>query len=113
MYADHAKLNRCMKLLETPVKVDRNKEPPRCRLCPYYQPDFRYRRCLFSACPYGKDRNTAFRRKPLRKEKIIGKEVGGMNRGPEDSTVPNHVGYGRNLQLPNLHDLYPAFQLAV
>ncbi len=90
MYADHAKLNRCKKLLETPVKVDRNKEPPRCRLCPYYQPDFRYRRCLFSACfryrrclfsacPYGKDRNTAFRRKPLRKEKIIGKEVGGMN----------------------------------
>ena len=62
-----------------PVKVDRNKEPPRCRLCPYYQPDFRYRRCLFSACPYGKGRNTAFRRKPLRKEKIIGKEVGGMN----------------------------------
>ena len=27
MYADHAKLNRCKKLLETPVKVDRNKEP--------------------------------------------------------------------------------------
>ena len=71
MYVNNAKLNRCKKLLETPVKVDRNKEPP--------QPDFRYRRCLFSACPYGKDRNTAFRRKPLRKEKIIGKEVGGMN----------------------------------
>ena len=79
MYADNAKLNRCKKLLETPLKVDRNREPPKCRLCPYYQPDFRYRRCLFSACPYGKDRNTAFRRKPLRKEKIIGKEVGGMN----------------------------------
>ncbi len=61
MYVNNAKLNRCKKLLETPVKVDRNKEPPRCRLCPYYQP------------------NTAFRRKPLRKEKIIGKEVGGMN----------------------------------
>ena len=48
--------------------------PSSCRGC-----YFRYRRCLFSACPYGKDRNTAFRRKPLRKEKIIGKEVGGMN----------------------------------
>ena len=46
MYVNNAKLNRCKKLLETPVKVDRNKEPPRCRLCPYYQPDFRYRRCL-------------------------------------------------------------------
>ena len=31
MYADHAKLNRCKKLLETPVKVDRNKEPPKSR----------------------------------------------------------------------------------
>ena len=79
MCADNAKLNRCKKLLKTPVKVDRNKEPPRCRLCRYYQQDFRYRRCLFSAWPYGKDRNTAFRRKPLRNEKIIGKEVGGMN----------------------------------
>jgi len=79
VHADNAKLNRCKKLLETPVKVDRNREPPKCRLCHYYQPDFRYRRCLFSACPYGKDRNTAFRRKPLRTEKILGKEVGGMN----------------------------------
>lgn len=52
MYADNAKLNRCKKLLETPVKVNRNREPPKCRLCAYYQPDFRYRRCLFSACPY-------------------------------------------------------------
>ncbi|MBR0392362.1 MAG: hypothetical protein IJK38_08585, partial [Oscillospiraceae bacterium] len=57
MYAENAKLNRCKKLLEAPVTVDRNKEPPKCRLCKYYQPDFRYRRCLFSACPYGKDRN--------------------------------------------------------
>ena len=79
MYAENAKLNRCKKLLESPVKVDRNQEPPRCRLCRYYQPDFRYRMCLFSACPYGKDRNNAFRKKPLRKEKIIGKEVGDMD----------------------------------
>ena len=74
MYDESAKLNRCKKLLEASVKTDRNKEPPKCRLCQYYQPDFRYRRCIFSSCPYGKDRNSAFRKNPLRKEKFIGKE---------------------------------------
>ena len=72
-------LNRCRKLLDTPNKADRTKEPPKCRCCLYYQPDFRYRSCLFSECPYGKARNTAFWKKPLRNEKIIGKEVGGMD----------------------------------
>ena len=72
-------LNRCRKMLDTPNKADRTKEPPKCRCCPYYQPDFRYRNCLFSECPYGKARNTAFRKKTLRNEKFIGKEVGGMD----------------------------------
>ena len=53
-------LNRCRKLLDTPNKADRTKEPPKCRCCPYHQPDFRYRICLFSECPYGKARNTAY-----------------------------------------------------
>ena len=76
MYVNDAKLNRCRKLLETPVHVDRNKTPPKCRLCRYYQPTFRYRRCLFSCCPYGKDINTAFRKKPLRNEKVIPRKTG-------------------------------------
>ncbi len=71
MLKDNAKLNLCRKLLETPPKVDRNKEPPKCRCCPYFQPEFRYRKCLFSTCPYGKDRSTPFRKKPLRVEKIV------------------------------------------
>ena len=71
MCENDAKLNRCKKLLATPSKVDRNREPPKCRLCPYYQPEFRYRKYLYTACPYGKDRNTAFRRRPLRSEKIV------------------------------------------
>ena len=71
MYADNAKLNRCKKLMATQPQVDRNKEPLKCRLCPYYQPEFRYRKCLYSSCPYGKDRNTAFRRRPLKSEKIV------------------------------------------
>ena len=71
MYADNAKLNRCKKLMAIQPQVDRNKEPPKCRLCPYYQPEFRYRECLYSSCPYGKERNTAFRRRPLKSEKIV------------------------------------------
>lgn len=70
MLKENAKLNRCKKLLETPPKVDRNREPPKCRCCPYYQPDFRYRKCLYATCPYGKDRSTPFRNKPLRYERI-------------------------------------------
>ena len=75
MYVSNAKLNRCKRLLKTPVKVDRNKEPPKCRLCQYYQPDFKYRRCLFATCPYGKTDNEVFRQKPLPKDKFSGREV--------------------------------------
>ncbi len=71
MHENEAKLNRCKKLLATPPKVDRNREPPKCRCCPYFQPEFRYRKCLYSTCPYGKDRSTPFREKPLRVEKIV------------------------------------------
>ena len=74
MRENDVKLNRCKKLLASPPKVDRNREPPKCRLCPYYQPEFRYRKCLYAACPYGKDHNIAFRKRPLRSEKIV---VGG------------------------------------
>ena len=69
---------RLKKMMEAPPKVDRNREPPKCRLCPYYQPEFRYRKCLYAVCPYGKDRNTAFRRRPLKSEKIVA-GGGGMN----------------------------------
>ena len=65
MHKNEAKLNRCKKLLATPPKVDRNREPPN------FQPEFRYRKCLYATCPYGKDRNTAFRRRPLKSEKIV------------------------------------------
>ena len=71
MLKDNAKLNRCKNLLASPPKVDRNKEPPKCRCCPYFQPEFRYRKCLYASCPYGKSGNTAFRKRPLSVEKIV------------------------------------------
>ncbi len=43
------------KLMETPPQVDRHRTPPSCRICSFYQPSFRYRKCLYAVCPYGKD----------------------------------------------------------
>ena len=69
--ATRDRLNRCKNLLASPPQVDRNKTPPKCRCCPYFQPDFRYRKCLYASCPYGKNCNTASRKRPLKAEKIV------------------------------------------
>ena len=39
-----------------------------------YQPDFKYRKCLYARCPYQRD-TEIFRRRPLKKDKIPGPEV--------------------------------------
>ena len=31
-------------------------KPGSCAHCLYYRPDFKYRRCQFTRCPYGKDK---------------------------------------------------------
>ena len=69
------RLNRCKNLLKIPITPDRNKTAPKCRQCSFYQPEFRYRICLFSVCPYGKSPKSVFRKKPLRMEKYTA--VGG------------------------------------
>ena len=58
-------------LMETPPQVDRNRTPPPCRICPFFQPGFRYRKCLYAECPYGKKAAAVYRRRPLRSERII------------------------------------------
>ncbi len=69
-----AKQNHCHKLLLKPPKANRNKMPPKCRDCMYYQPEFRYRKCLYAVCPLGKSSKAVFRNKPLPEEKIIPEE---------------------------------------
>lgn len=49
---------------------DTGKIPVTCRKCPFYQPDFMYRSCLYSRCPYDKTRTTLCS-VPLKKDKII------------------------------------------
>lgn|GEM_PF-1266897 len=50
------------------VTIDRNKTAPSCRNCMYHHPEFKYRTCLFSSCPYGKGEKCIFRDRPLSKE---------------------------------------------
>ena len=63
------------RLMKNEVSYDRNTTAPRCRNCCYYHPDFKYRRCLYAKCPYGKPDNEVFRQKPLRSDCVTGREV--------------------------------------
>lgn len=60
--------NLFLKLIKKAKQIDRNKSGPTCRNCFYHQPKFRYRRCLYSTCPYGKGNDAVFRKRPLGKE---------------------------------------------
>ena len=55
-------------------KTGIGEKPPSCAKCQYYQPDFKYRKCLYARCPYQRD-TEIFRKKPLKKGKIPGSEV--------------------------------------
>lgn len=44
-------------------------KPGSCAHCLYYRPDFKYRRCQFTRCPYGMDKDV-FRKKPLKRDKF-------------------------------------------
>ena len=65
------------RLLEGQVVIDRNKAVPRCKRCPYHHPEFKYRRCLYATCPYGKSDSEVFRKHPLNADKYSG--GGGMS----------------------------------
>lgn len=67
---DDTAIQRYKRMMEATPVINRQKTPPGCRNCMYFQPRFRYRSCLFASCPYGKKGSAIFRRKPLRKEKI-------------------------------------------
>ena len=55
-------------------KTGIGEKPPSCAKCQYYQPDFKYRKCLYARCPYQRD-TEIFRKRPLKKDKIPGPEV--------------------------------------
>ncbi len=73
-------LRRCEKLVKAAKRSAPNpdRKPCSCSRCDYYRPDFKYRKCQFSRCPFGKHEDV-FRRKPLRRDKFSGKEVVSMH----------------------------------
>ena len=78
MRREDERLKRYMKQRKAVPERKKLKTHPICRLCTYYQPQFRYRRCLFAACPYGKGPEAVFRNKPLGRKYIVAK--GGSDR---------------------------------
>ena len=48
----------------------RLRKPDNCEKCPYSRPDFKYRECTYTRCPYDESKTT-FRDRPLREEDVI------------------------------------------
>lgn len=67
---------RSEKLIKVSKRIDpkSQKKPCSCNRCLYRRPDFKYRKCHFSRCPFGADVDV-FRKKPLRRDKFSGSEV--------------------------------------
>ena len=60
-------LKRYEKLIRSAQKDETYGRPASCSKCRYYQSDFKYRKCLFTRCPY-KVELDVFRRRPLRRD---------------------------------------------
>ena len=56
-------------------KTGIGEKPPSCAKCQYYQPDFKYRKCLYARCPYQRD-TEIFRKRPLKKDKDFERSIG-------------------------------------
>ena len=67
-------LKRYEKLIQSAQKVKAHEKPASCSKCRYYQSDFKYRKCLFTRCPY-KAEMDVFRRRPLRRDITLKAEV--------------------------------------
>ena len=52
------------------MKKAGDQAPASCRECPYFQPEFKYRSCLYARCPYDHGCPT-LRDKPLSKDKFV------------------------------------------
>ena len=65
-------------LIRKSKKTGAQKKPVSCAKCVYYQPEFKYRKCLYARCPYRKVEDV-FRKRPLKKDKIPKPEVVKMN----------------------------------
>lgn len=53
---------------EAKKAVQKSKERPvSCARCSFRRPEFKYRNCQFSSCPFGAEKDV-FRKKPLKRD---------------------------------------------
>ena len=57
-----------------PKEGEARRKPESCAKCMYHQPEFKYRSCLFTRCPFKREEEI-FRRRPLKTDPIPGPEV--------------------------------------
>ena len=72
------RFRRYEKLIKKAYDNNNQKMPLNCPKCAFYQPDFKFRKCLFTRCPYKKDVEI-FRHRPLKKDIIPEPEVSNMD----------------------------------
>ena len=61
--------HRCEKLVKVSKRASAENKPGSCARCHYHRPDFKYRLCQFTRCPYGQ-KDDVFRKKPLKRDKF-------------------------------------------
>lgn len=62
------RLRQYEKMIKRNDKDDKN-VPGSCKKCQYYRPDFKFRKCLYTKCQFGKEQDV-FRKKPLKSDKF-------------------------------------------
>ena len=76
MSRNEALFRRYEKLTREAKKVSRKSKdrPVSCARCRFCRPEFKYRNCQFSSCPFGAEKDV-FRKKPLKRDRFSRKEV--------------------------------------
>ena len=71
MGRNEALFRRYEKLTREAKKVGRKSKdrPVSCVRCSFCRPEFKYRNCLFSSCPFGAEKYV-FRKKPLKRDRF-------------------------------------------
>jgi hypothetical protein len=71
MSRNEALFRRYEKLTREAKKAGRKSKdrPGSCARCSFCRPEFKYRNCQFSSCPFGAEKDV-FRKKPLKRDRF-------------------------------------------
>ena len=76
MSRNEAIFRRYEKLTKEAKKIGRKSKerPVSCARCSFWRPEFKYRNCQFSSCPFGAEKDV-FRKKAAQAGRVLLKEV--------------------------------------